>query len=76
MPGLQQFGVVGDLVGSDAEEVALLVARLAVAAEPGAGQVGAEAVGADQVGVEGDEVAGLDLARRAFLEPRVGARAG
>ena len=67
---------MGDLVGGDPVQVALLVARPAVAAQPGARQVGAKAVRADQIGVEGDEIAGLDDARRAFLEPRIGARSG
>ena len=61
---------------AELEDALLLIARLAVAAEPGAGHVGADAIGPDQIGVEGDEVAVLDHAGAAFLEPWVGARAG
>ena len=73
--GFEERPVFIDMLAGDREKVALGAAGRPFAAQSGARNIGAIAIGADQIGVEGDQIAGMDLAAAAFLEPGIGARA-
>ena len=72
----QQLQVGGDVLAGDLVQLALLVRRAPLAADPGARDVRAVPVWPDEVGVEGDQVPFREDPRTALLEPRVGARPG